>query len=241
MGKLDRLTELQAELRRQADPATAAILQRFFKTAPGQYGAGDVFLGLRVPVSRHIALEYADLGLVDLKKLLRSKIHEFRLTALMIMVRQYQKPANTNSQAQIIKFYLANARYINNWDLVDLSVYNILGDYLTRLNTPARRLILDRLAASGNLWQRRMAMVSTYAFIKKGETQETFRLAKKLLDDKHDLMHKAVGWMLREAGKRVSVSELKAFLEKNRRLMPRTALRYAIEHFPPEERRRFLL
>ncbi|MFA5155690.1 MAG: DNA alkylation repair protein [Patescibacteria group bacterium] len=232
------LRQIKAELNRQANKPQAAILQRFFKTAPGQYGAGDVFLGLKVPLQRQIAKKYAALDRTGLRTLLNSKIHEFRLVALLILVAQYEAADNLADKKSVVDFYLQNAGRINNWDLVDLSVYKILGDYARRTGETA---ILYRLAASRNLWERRMAIVATYALIKAGQTKDTFALAKKLLRDEHDLIHKAVGWMLREAGKRVGETELRRFLDAHHRLMPRTALRYAIERFSPRDRERYLI
>ena len=242
--------ELEQELKANANKPQAAILQRFFKTGPGQYGAGDRFLGLKVPLQRQIAHKYGDLALSAVKELLKSPIHEFRLVGLMILVEQYERAEDMKGRKKIVDFYLKNARGINNWDLVDLSVYKILGDFLWRqekflakeaksLSVKSRK-ILDKLAKSKNLWERRMAMVATYAFIKAGRHEETFALAKKLLRDEHDLIHKAVGWMLRETGKRVSRSRLLEFLDEHHRSMPRTALRYAIEHLTPSERDHYL-
>jgi 3-methyladenine DNA glycosylase AlkD len=242
--------ELAQELKANTNKPQAAILQRFFKTGPGQHGAGDRFLGLKVPLQRQIAYKYRDLSLSAVKELLKSRIHEFRLVGLMILVEQYERSEDMKERKKIVDFYLKNTQGINNWDLVDLSVYKILGDFLWRqekfLTKEAKSLsvksrkILDKLAESENLWERRMAMVATYAFIKAGRHEETFALAKKLLRDEHDLIHKAVGWMLRETGKRVSRSRLLEFLDEHHRSMPRTALRYAIEHLTPSERDHYL-
>lgn len=231
-------SRLVADLNKLASKSKASILQRFFKTAPGQYGAGDIFLGIKVPDQRKIAKKYAYLSLKELKRLLESEIHEFRLVALLILVEQYEQVTDLKTKEKIVKFYLSQRLRVNNWDLVDLSVYKILGDWL--LIKTSERKILDKLAVSRNLWERRIAMVATYAFIKKGQTKETLRLAKKLLKDEHDLVHKAVGWMLREVGKRVSKKELLIFLDQNSKNMPRTALRYAIEHLSPSERENYL-
>ncbi len=258
------INQLTRELSSYANKPQAAILQRFFKTGPGQYGAGDRFLGLKVPLQRQIAQKYRELDLKGIKTLLASKIHEFRLVGLLILVEQYEKAKNWPEKKKIVDFYLKNTKGINNWDLVDLSVYKILGDFLLgqekAIIKGARALskgavhiireagaisleskkILTKLSESKNLWERRMAMVATYAFIKAGYYKETFSLAKKLLKDEHDLIHKAVGWMLREAGKRVSRDKLREFLNEHHRLMPRTALRYAIEHLPAPEREHYL-
>lgn len=235
------MTDLQKitnDLNKLANKPQASILQRFFKTAPGQYGAGDVFLGIKVPVQRKIAKKYSYLNLKDLKALLESKIHEFRLVALLILVEQYEKAADLKTKEKIVKFYLSQRLRINNWDLVDLSVYKILGDWLLLRTSELK--ILDKLASSKNLWERRIAIIATFAFIKKGQAKETLNLAKKLLKDEHDLIHKAVGWMLREVGKRVSKKKLLIFLDQNSKNMPRTALRYAIEHLSPSEREYYL-
>jgi 3-methyladenine DNA glycosylase AlkD len=169
--------------------------------------------------------------------LLQNKIHEFRLVGLLILVIKYQA-ADKKGKANIFKFYLQNTKYINNWDLVDLTVDKIIGDYLVL--TGDSLALLNKLASSANLWERRMAIVATYAFIKTGRSDEAFKVASKLLSDKHDLIHKAIGWMLREVGKRVGRQELKRFLDKNIKNMSRTTLRYAIEHFPEAERQFYL-
>jgi 3-methyladenine DNA glycosylase AlkD len=242
-----RLAQLEREIKSQANKPQAAILQQFFKTGPGQYGAGDLFLGLKVPLQRQIAHKYTDLPLKDVQRLLNSKIHEFRLIALMILLAQYEAATNLAAKQTIVEFYLQNTARINNWDLVDSSVYKILGNFLLLAakspNVPAKYkapAFLTKLAKSSNLWERRMAMVATYAFICAGRTAETFLIAEQLLKDEHDLIHKAVGWMLREAGKRVSTAELKNFLDQHRRQLPRTALRYAIERLNPRAREHYL-
>ncbi|MFZ4631768.1 MAG: DNA alkylation repair protein [Patescibacteria group bacterium] len=226
------------ELRASENKPQASNLQRFFKTAKGQYGYGDVFLGLKVPVTRKIAKKYVSLDLDDVSKLLKNKYHEFRLAALLILVEKYEKTDDRKVKGNIVKFYLKHTTHINNWDLVDLSVAKILGNYL--LLEEGKNDILDKLAESKNLWERRMAMISTYAFIQKGRAEEALYLAKKLLKDEHDLMHKAVGWMLREVGKRVDRKKLLKFLDENVKEMPRTALRYAIEHLEPKNREYYL-
>lgn len=232
------LSKISRELKALANKPQAAILQRFFKTGKGQYGEGDVFLGLKVPVIRKIALKHVNLDLKDVSALLKSKIHEFRLAALLILVAKYQKSQDRKIQAKIVAFYLKHTKHINNWDLVDLSVAKILGDYL--ILEQERMKILGKLAKSKNLWERRMAMIATYSFITKGKADEAILLAKQLLQDKHDLMHKAVGWMLREVGKRVDKKKLLAFLDEHVQNMPRTALRYAIEHLSQKEREFYL-
>lgn len=232
------LAKISQELKNLADASQAAILQRFFKTGKGQYGAGDVFLGIRVPLTRKIAKQYVHLDFADISRLLESKFHEFRLAAILILVAKYESAKDKKTKTQIFNFYLKNTKYINNWDLVDLSVARILGEYLF-LNEK-KKVILYRLAKSKNLWERRMAMVATYAFIRRGRAEEAFALAKKLLKDKHDLMHKAVGWMLREVGKRVDQKKLLVFLDEYAEIMPRTALRYALEHLNPKDREYYL-
>lgn len=230
------LRELKEELEALADPAQAAILMRFFKTGPGQYGEGDRFLGLKVPLQRQVAARHRDLPHRDILALLASPWHEHRLTALLIWVGRYETGRDDRGRAEIYDAYLAHTACVNNWDLVDLSAPNIVGAHLLRRD----RTILQRLAGSASLWERRIAIVATFAFIRQGESRETFAIAETLLADPHDLIHKAAGWMLREVGKRVSAAELTAFLEGRRRRMPRTMLRYAIERFPPEERARLL-
>lgn len=236
---MSSLADLQKELTKATDKNKAVILQRFFKTGSGDYGAGDVFLGITVPQQREIARKYAaKIKPAEIQKLLDSKFHEYRLTALLILVDQYQKNQAAADRKEIINFYLKNTKRINNWDLVDLSVYKILGDWL--LINPDKLKILNRLAKSENLWERRIAIIATYAFIKKGKTKELIKIAEKLLNDPHDLIHKAVGWMLREMGKRVSKPVLLRFLNKYKSKMPRTALRYAIEKLSPEQREYYL-
>lgn len=229
------LSNLRADLKQGGTPYHAKICQRFFKTKKGDYGEGDIFYGLTVPLQRKIAKNYQNLPLNDLIKLLHSKIHEERFTALVLMVAKYQKGSD-NVKKQIYEAYLANTKWINNWDLVDTSTPQIVGDYLYNLGDIK---ILDKLAKSNLLWNRRIAMLATLTFIRQGDVKPTLRIAKQLLGDKHDLIHKAVGWMLREAGKR-DLQALKDFLEKNAATMPRTALRYAIEKLPREERDYYL-
>lgn len=233
-----KLSQLIKEIKSHENKPQASILQRFFKTGPGQYGEGDLFLGLKVPLQRLLARKYTHLPLSDVEKLLKSKFHEFRMIGLLILVDKYEKAGNRTEKKNIVDFYLAHATRINNWDLVDLSVYKILGDFL--LTEKQALKVLIKLAESKNLWERRMAMIATYAFIRKGQAENTLLIAKKLLNDKHDLMHKAVGWMLREAGKRIDKKILIDFLDKYYRDLPRTALRYAIEKLSPREREHYL-
>lgn len=227
--------EVRRALKALATPARAKSSAWFFKTGPGQYGEGDRFMGVSVPQQRGVARRFGALPLAEAVRLLRSKIHEERLTALFILVRQYQR-GDPKAKAAVVKAYLANLEWVNNWDLVDSSAPYILGDWL-KDKDPAP---LYKLARSKDLWRRRVAMLSTAAFINAGRHQHTFALADLLLEDGHDLMHKAVGWMLREVGKRVDADLLRAYLTKNAARMPRTALRYSIEKFSPAERKRWL-
>ncbi len=229
-----RLPELKRELAALADPDRAHSSAWFFKTGKGQYGEGDRFVGITVPVLRRIARRYQQLSQGDLAKLLASPIHEHRFTALEILVAQYETGDEPAKQA-IFDFYLQNTQKVNNWDLVDTSAPYILGEHLVG----RRRACLYRLAKSQNLWERRMAIVATAAFIRGGELADTFKISALLMRDKHDLIHKAVGWMLREAGKR-SEAALLRFLEENYPAIPRTALRYAIERLPEARRKRIL-
>jgi len=219
-----------------ADPKQAHILSGFFKTGKGQYGEGDLFLGIKVPIQRGLVSEYSHLPRKEILLLLKSPYHEHRLTALLIMVRQFERHKDEFFRKQIYKDYLAHARYINNWDLVDLSAPNIVGEYL--LNK--ERKILYKMAKSELLWERRIAILATFTFIKKGETEDVFAIASLLMNDDQDLIHKATGWMLREAGKRVSEKKVKDFLEKHYRGMPRTMLRYAIERFNKQDKAHFM-
>ena len=226
--------DIRKELREMADGGKAKILQRFFKTGKGEYGEGDVFLGLTVPEARRIALKHAGLSLSDVKKLLNSKVHEHRLVALEVLTAQYEH-AKPGEQKKLVKFLLANLDRVNNWDLVDLTAPYVLGDFLVDKD----RKILYRLAASQSLWRRRIAIVSTMAFIKNDDFKDTLKIAQMLMNDEHDLIHKATGWMLREIGKR-DQSVLEKFLEKHAARMPRTALRYAIERFDQRKRKHYL-
>jgi len=228
------LKNLKEELQEIQDPEKAKILLKFFKTGKGQYGEGDIFLGIKVPQQRKIAKKYSGIPLDDIGELLKSNIHEFRLTSLLILVLKYKKE-DFNGQKEIVDFYLSHMEDINNWDLVDSSAPYILGDFLLDQD----KSILYRLAKSDNLWERRTAMLSTFAFIKKNKFEEALNVAEILLFDKHDLIHKAVGWMLREIGKRDIRTE-EGFLEKHHREMPRTMLRYAMEKFDDDKRKSYL-
>ena len=207
------------------------ILARFFKTGKGQYGEGDIFLGLEVPLVRSYAKKYKTLKLAEVKKLLAHKVHEIRLVGLLILVAKYEGDKNREARQKIVGFYLQNSARVNNWDLVDLSAYKILGDFLLSEAPQKAQALLKKLAESKNLWERRIAMVSTYAFIKAGRKEEVILIAKKLLKDGEDLIHKASGWMLRELGQRLGEDKLEEFLQTYGKEMPRTALRYATEKF----------
>ncbi len=230
------LKNLEHELLLNRNKDKAKILSHFFKTGRGEYGEGDVFLGITVPVSRQIAKKYKELSFIEVGKLLKNKYHEVRLVALLILVQKYKDVKNNEEKKKISTFYLKQTRYINNWDLVDLSAHYILGNYLFDKD----KSILEKLACSKNIWERRIAIISTFAFIYKGEYKETFKIVKILIKDKHDLIHKACGWMLREVGKRVDQKKLEEFLDDNWKDMPRTMLRYAIERLPIEKRKYYL-
>ena len=225
------LNNLKQGLEKLANKEKAVILQRFFKTRKGEYGYGDLFLGITVPEQRRIAKRYSHLSLDDLQNLLSSKIHEYRLVALMILIEKYKK----EDKKEIINFYLRNTKNINNWDLVDLSSHKILGDYLLNKD----KNLLYNLAKSNDLWEKRISIISTACFIKNNKFEDTLRISEILLNDKHDLIHKAVGWMLREVGKRnLKIEE--DFLKKYYKKMPRTMLRYAIEKFNKNKREFYL-
>lgn len=233
------LKQLQAELKRLASPAKAEQCQRYFKTGPGEYGEGDLFLGLTVPQLHALSKEGLELSQGELQILLDSKWHEERLIALMILVLQAEKTMKMSpaSARPAVDFYLKNTSRINNWDLVDSSASYLLGSYL--LKTGEDRMLLKKLAKSPLLWERRIAVISTHAFIRAGEFEDTFTLCEQLMKDPHDLMHKAMGWMLREIGKKEEAA-LERFLEEKATVMPRTMLRYAIERLP-EVRRQYYL
>lgn len=227
------LDDLKKDIRKVSNLEKAKILSRFFKTGKGEYGEGDVFLGITVPVCRTFAIKYKNIIFSEIRELLKSKIHEERLIALLILISNYSK-SNNNKKA-IYSFYLSNTKYINNWDLVDLTADKIIGNYL--FDKP--KDILFKLARSDNLWERRISIISTFHFIKNNQFQETLKISQILLNDEHDLIHKAVGWMLREIGKRNQEIEGQ-FLQKHYKSMPRTMLRYAIERFPEDKRQAYL-
>ncbi len=226
--------EIQNELRRLANKKIAEHSQRFFKTAEGQYGYGDKFLGIRVPVLRKLARQYSGISIDEASRLLNSEFHEERLLSLLLLVTMFKK-AGDEGRRIIYTLYLENTRFINNWDLVDTSAEHIVGAYL---RAGDKKPLYD-LAVSDTLWQRRISIMSTFHFIKHGEFADTLQIAEILLSDKENLIHKAVGWMLREIGKRNIEAEEK-FLKKYYRQMPRTMLRYAIEKFPEPKRQRYL-
>jgi 3-methyladenine DNA glycosylase AlkD len=253
---MPNLSDLLKDMQAAANPANAANLARFFKTGPGQYGEGDRFLGIKVPIQRQFVRKYRELPLTSIGKLLSSPIHEHRLTGLLILDWQYARAAKEGRghPHEIVRFYLSHLQngHINNWDLVDLSAPNILGEYLLSQHSQkkgkpstdggaslAKIPILTRLTRSKGLWERRVAIVATAAFIRKGQFGPTLRLAEMLLRDKHDLIHKATGWMLREVGK-WNQPLLELFLKKHAAAMPRTMLRYSIERLPEGKRRRYM-
>ena len=228
------LTEIKKEIKKSANPQKAELLQRFFKTGPGEYGEGDIFLGIMVPVQRSIAKKFKQLPLKDLKELLYSDKHEERLISLLILVEQFRK-GDDQLKEEIFTFYHLHRKRINNWDLVDLTAHIISGSYLMDKD----KTILYKLADSKNIWDRRIAVLSTFHFIKNNVFNDALCIAEKLLIDKHDLIQKAVGWMLREIGKR-DINTEEGFLEKHYKKMPRTMLRYAIEKFPEKKRLAYL-
>lgn len=230
-------TQVIEDLNRASDKAKSVILARFFKTGPGEYGEGDRFLGVTVPEQRVIAKKYRNLPLGEVEKLLISPWHEHRLTGLLILT--YRFPVSEMAQKkEIFEFYLNHATYIDNWDLVDVTAPGIVGEYLVESGSDIG--LLRRLAKSQSLWERRIAIVSTFTWIRSGRHQECFEIAEILLHDSHDLIQKAVGWMLREVGKRCGEDILSDFLDRHVNGMPRTMLRYAIERFPEAVRQEYL-
>jgi 3-methyladenine DNA glycosylase AlkD len=229
------LQQIIAEIQSHANPQKAQILQRFFKTGKGEYGEGDIFLGIVVPIQRRIAKQFTKLSLTDVSSLLHSPIHEYRLIALLIMVLQFEK-GNEAVRKDLFDLYLAHTKRINNWDLVDLSAPNIVGEYLQGKDITT----LKKLSTSPVVWERRIAMLATFADIKRGRFNRALTIATMLVHDSHDLIQKAVGWMLREMGKRDGLQEEEDFLQKYAGTMPRTMLRYAIERFPTQKRMHYL-
>lgn len=228
-----------ADLKAFASIGKAAELQRFFKTGPGDYAEGDIFIGVVVPQTRKIAARYKDLPMTEIAKLTNSDIHEVRLCGLIILINQFKRSRVVSEKKRLFNFYLKElkAGKVNNWDLVDVTAPT-LGEYLLEIEDPMS--ILNRLAKSKSLWERRVSVVFTFAFLRAGDLEPTYEMAERHLGDKHDLMHKAVGWLLREMGKR-DPSLLRAFLQEHCKEMPRTALRYSIEKFSESERRKWLL
>lgn len=230
--------DILTNLKNYSNPKKAKILSRFFKTGIGEYGEGDKFLGVVVPDIRKIAKKHVHLSLNEIEKHLHSNFHEERMCVLLILVEQFKK--DTEKQKKIFEFYLKNTEYINSWDLVDLSAPSIVGVYLSDKDKKEKE-VLYKLSKSENLWEKRISIISTLSFIKQNKFKDTFEISKILLKDKHDLIHKAIGWMLREVGKR-NLDEEEKFLKENNRYktMPRTMLRYAIEKFPEEKRKKYL-
>ena len=226
--------QIKKQLTQLANKEKAKVLQRFFKTGPGEYGEGDVFIGVKVPDLRKVAKDFHDIAIKDVIILLESAIHEERLLALLILVSKYVK-GNETAKKEIYKLYLNKTKYINNWDLVDVTAQHIVGDYLMDKNKEP----LYNLSKSKDLWERRIAVMATFYFIRHEKYEETLKIAKVLISDKEDLIHKAVGWMLREIGKRNMVIE-ETFLKQHYKEMPRTMLRYAIEKFPEPKRQQYL-
>ncbi len=226
--------DIEKDFKKLANPAQAVVMERFFKTGPGQYGEGDIFLGIKVPVLRRLSRKYYYLSLSDISELLCSSIHEYRFLALVLLVTRFQRSGKSDKE-KIFNFYLQNKNYVNSWDLVDMSAPNIPGQWLMMRD----KAILYSLASSQVLWDRRISIISTFYFIKNHYYDDTLKIAENLLNDQEDLIHKAVGWMLREVGKRDMETE-EAFLKKNCASMPRTMLRYAIEKFPEDLRKSYL-
>ena len=232
-------SKVLAALKSESSARHAFEQQRFYKTAPGEYGEGDVFLGISVPKTRKIAGEYPNLTFDEIEKLAKSDFHEVRLCALVILCNQYKKSKESKKKKAIFDFYMVQVLKgrVNNWDLVDVSAPTI-GQYLLESNNSMP--ILRKLSKSEDLWERRIAMIFTFAYLRAGELEPTYEIAERLLKDEHDLIHKAVGWMLREMGKR-DPSLLRAFLTDHSKAMPRTMLRYSIEKLPERERKMWLV
>jgi len=228
------IDKILKELKSKKDEETAKILSRFFKTGKGQYGEGDIFWGIRVPVLREMVKHFKEASLKDIQELLNSKVHEHRMIGMFILIEKYKKAEN---KKEIFDFYLKNTKNINNWDLVDLTAPNILGSYL--LENKKERKILYSLVKSKNLWERRISILSTFTLLRNKEYEDTLKISEILLKDEHDLLHKAVGWMLRELGKRDKEVEIK-FLDKYYKIMPRTMLRYSIEKFNLKEKQKYM-
>lgn len=229
------LKQIISDLKKSSNPEKAKLLARFFKTGKGEYGEGDKFVGIMVPQQRQIVKKYfKDIDLTEINSLLKNKIHEYRLTALLMLAEKFKK-ADEEDKKEYFDFYLKNTKYINNWDLVDVTCPRIVGIYLLYND----RSILYKLARSNNLWEKRISIISTFAFIDNNEFQDSLKIAEILVLDKHDLIQKAVGWTLREVGKKNQRIE-EEFLKKYLKVLGRTALRYAIEKFPEEKRQSYL-
>jgi len=230
------LTKLKREMQKFADPERAKISERFFKTGPGGYGEGMKFLGINVPTQRKIVKRFLHLSLKDIDKLLNDKYHDYRFAGVVILTNKYKKSSEKEKKATF-NFYMKNAKKFNNWDLVDISAPHIVGDFLL----DKEKDVLYKFAKSKNLWKKRISIISTFAFIRNNLFEDTFKIADILLDDSHDLIHKAVGWMLREVGNR-NLKEEEKYLQKGKKYqkMPRTMLRYAIEKFPESKRKSYL-
>lgn len=251
-AELNTANQVVACLESLGDEKQAKHLMRFFKTAPGEYGHGDKFLGIKVPITRSVVARCKSLPLSEVSKLLDSSWHEVRLCGLLVLVAQFDTlcskrltndPDAIAKRDRIVDFYLGHASNANNWDLVDLSVYKILGRWLlmpSNYSDIEKISVLDSLASSDNLWEQRMSIVCTMEPLKNGDASFTLRYAEWHLHHSHDLMHKAVGWLLREMGKRVSIDQLRRFLQLHANVMPRTMLRYAIEHMSDEERKQWM-
>lgn len=234
--KIDTIKEIKEELSKYIEEDKAEYFPRFFKTGPGEYGEGDKFIGVRVPFQRKVAKKYYKyISLEELEILLKDPIHEYRLTALIILVNKFNKAKTEELRKSIVEFYLKNIDYVNNWDLVDSSADKILGEYLL----DKEKDILYEFAETDHLWKQRISIMSTFRFIRNEKYEDTLKIAEILLNHEHDLIHKAVGWMLREVGKRDFELEFN-FLQKHYKTMPRTMLRYAIEKFDQDLRKKFL-
>lgn len=224
------------DLKKVSNKEKVEIISRFFKTGKGEYGEGDIFVGISVPNSRIIAKKYSkEIDILNLQKLIKSPIHEYRLTALLILVEKFSKEKEKAKRKVLIDFYLSNTQYINNWDLVDLSCYKTLGVWLLDKN----KEILFQLAKSKNLWEQRISIITCLHFIRNKQYETFLEIAEELLHHPHDLIHKAIGWLLREIGKK-DINIEKTFLNKHYKTMPRTMLRYSIEKFPEDERQDYL-